>query len=80
MLRCYQLMLFNVELMSFILRDATCHIMFQMMWRILTANLFMATKKSSELDGFTNAGFLSGLIDDNSLREQSLVFMMNLHG
>lgn len=47
---------------------------------MLTANLFMAMKKSLELEGFTNTGFLSGLMDDISLREQSLVFMMNLQG
>lgn len=53
---------------------------FHMMWGMLTANLFMANKKSSELEDFRNTGFLSGLVDDISLREQSLVFMMNLHG
>lgn len=47
---------------------------------MLTADLFMAVRKSSELKDFTNPDFLSSLLDDISLREQSLVFMMNLHG
>lgn len=51
-----------------------------MMWGMLTANLFMAKKKSSDLEDFPNTGFLSGLVDNISLREQSLVFMINLHG
>lgn len=51
------------------------------MKRILfITNLFMAAWKSSEREAFTNTGFPSGLMADTSLREQSLVLMMNLHG
>lgn len=47
---------------------------------MLTADLFMAERKSSERKDFTNTDFLSSPMGDISLREQSLVFMMNLHG